>query len=127
MKSKHVRGSLDLRIVVVHEEEKWCAIALEMSLLGYGDTPEEACEDLWETVKVQIVYALEQYQSIEHILVRAEPQYFKIYEAAKREELQARFSRPTRAKHRKHLAKSMRLPRKTDLLGEHLSVNASII
>lgn len=124
MKIKHVRGSLDLRVVVVHEEGKWCAIALEMSLLGYGDTPEEACEDLWETVKVQILHALKNYQSIEHILVRAEPQYFKIYEAAKREELQARFSKQTRSKQRKHMARSMILPRKTELLGEQVSVNA---
>lgn len=84
-------GKVHLNILGVREDEKWCAVALEMSLRGYGETFEEALDDLKETVIVQVKYALEHHKSIDHILIPAEAHYFEMYAIAKREALKDRF------------------------------------
>ena len=40
-----------LRVLVVREDGLWCAIALDMSLRGYGKTRGEAVEKLTEAVE----------------------------------------------------------------------------
>ena len=41
------------------EGSKWCAVALEMDIWGFGDTMEEAMADLDELINTQIEFALE--------------------------------------------------------------------
>ena len=40
-----------------HEDDEWCALALEMDLRGYGQTFDEALEDLSESMTMQIGFA----------------------------------------------------------------------
>ena len=40
------------------EGNKWCAVALEMDIWGFGNTAEEAMEDLDELVDIQIEFAV---------------------------------------------------------------------
>ena len=39
------------------EGSKWCAVALEMDIWGFGNTAEEAMSDLDELIKTQIEFA----------------------------------------------------------------------
>ena len=104
-------GNVHLRILGIHEEDQWCAIALELSLRGYGKTFKEACDDLKETILVQARYALEHYQSIDHILIPAESHYFDMHANAEREELRNHFSKRTPSEPSKYVTGSMPIPR----------------
>lgn len=42
--------TLNLSVLGVREDESWCAIALEMSLRGYGETFDAALESLVDAV-----------------------------------------------------------------------------
>ena len=120
-------GKVLLNILGLREDEKWCAIALEMSLRGYGETFKEALDDLKETIIVQVTYAIKHHSSIEHILIPAEPHYFEIYTIAKREALKQSFSKHVPSQQAEYLMGSMPLPRiKTSafLQPEPVSVNA---
>ena len=48
-----------LRVLVVREDAMWCAMALDMSLRGYGKTQAEAVEKLTEAVEAQISFAVQ--------------------------------------------------------------------
>ena len=39
------------------EGDKWCAVALEMDIWGFGNTAEEAMKDLDDLVDIQIEFA----------------------------------------------------------------------
>ncbi len=84
-------ATVTLNVLGVHEDEMWCAIALEMSLRGYGETFEKALEDLKETIMAQVTYAMDHHQTIDHIFIPAEPHYFERYALAKRDALKNRF------------------------------------
>ena len=83
--------SVTLNVLGVREDEKWCAIALEMSLLGYGETFEEALEDLQETIIAQVTYARDHHQTLDHIFMPAEPHYVELHARLKSEALKTRF------------------------------------
>lgn len=105
-----------LNVLGVREEGKWCAIALEMSLRGYGDTYEDALADLQETIIAQVTYALEHYTNIDHILIPAEPQYFEMFTMVKREALKNEFSKRNPSQLKNYMMGNMLLPRiKTSL------------
>ena len=84
-------SSVTLNVLGVREDEMWSAIALEMSLRGYGETFEEALEDLKETIIAQVTYAMDHHQTLDHIFIPAEPHYFERYAIAKRDALKNRF------------------------------------
>lgn len=73
-----------VRVLGVHEDGEWCAIALEMSLRGYGATFEEALDDLSAAIEAQVSFAL-QYGILDNIWTPAEPHYVQLYERARRE------------------------------------------
>ena len=50
---------LELSVLGLMEEGQWCAIALEMSLRGYGSTFDAAFEQLRDAVKAQVTSAVE--------------------------------------------------------------------
>ncbi len=72
-----------VRVLGLHEDGEWCAIALEMSLRGYGATFEEALEDLSAAIEAQVSFAL-QYGTLDNIWVPAEPHYVQLYDQARR-------------------------------------------
>ena len=61
-----------------HEDGEWCALALEMDLRGYGETFEEALEDLHESMTMQIGFAHFKGET-DMILHPAEPAYFSLF------------------------------------------------
>lgn len=73
-----------LRVLVVREDGMWCAIALDMSLRGYGETQAEAVESLSEAVETQVSFAV-QHDTLDEIFMPAEPSYHALYESVKRE------------------------------------------
>ena len=68
-----------IRVLGVHEDGQWCAIALEMSLRGYGETFGEALNDLEEAIEAQLSFAL-QHDTLDSIWKPAEPHYVQLYE-----------------------------------------------
>ena len=78
----------EIRILGVIEEEDgaWCAIALETGLRGYGNTFEEAVEDLHEAVRAQVSFNVQDEALDEHnIFQPAEDRYFDLYEKVENE------------------------------------------
>ena len=104
-------ANVTLNVLGVREDEMWCAIALEMSLLGYGETFEDALEDLKETIIAQVTYAIDHHQSIDHIFIPAEPHYFELHARLKAEALKNRFLNRSQSQQTGYLVGSMRVPR----------------
>ena len=75
-----------INVLGVREDDAWCAIALEMSLRGYGRTFEAALDALREAIEAQVSFAVQQ-DSLDRIFMPAEPHYFKLYADMKREAL----------------------------------------
>ena len=76
--------ALTINVLGVREDDAWCAIALEMSLRGYGDTFESALDELEEAIDAQISFAV-QHGNIDQVFIPVEPHYFKLYADLKRE------------------------------------------
>lgn len=75
-----------LNVLGVREDNAWCAIALDMSLRGYGETFEAALQALLEAVEAQVSFAV-QHDNLDQIFIPAEPHYFRLYADMKREAL----------------------------------------
>ena len=73
-----------INVLGVREDDAWCAIALEMSLRGYGRTFEAALDALREAIEAQVSFAVQQ-DSLDRIFMPADPHYFKLYADMKRE------------------------------------------
>ena len=83
---------LNLNVLGIQEDNaSWCAIALEMSLMGYGGTFEKALEDLYDAIVTQVTFAV-QHDTLDNIFIPAEPQYFTMYADAKREALKGKLA-----------------------------------
>ncbi len=76
--------ALTINVLGVREDDAWCAIALEMSLRGYGETFEGALGELEEAIDTQISFAV-QHGNIDQIFIPAEPHYFRLHADLKRE------------------------------------------
>ena len=77
------RLTLNLNVLGVREDDAWCAIALEMSLRGYGETFDAATEALADAIEAQATFAV-QHNNLDQIFVPAEPHYFQSYADVKR-------------------------------------------
>ena len=84
-----VTMDLTINVLGAREDDSWCAIALEMSLRGYGTTFEQALEELHGAIEIQISFAL-QHDNLDQIFIPAEPHYCKLYADMKREALKHR-------------------------------------
>ena len=69
---------IELDVLGVREEQQWCAIALEMSLRGYGPTFEDAFANLREAVKAQVTFTLE-HGDYDQLFFLAEDKYIENY------------------------------------------------
>lgn len=86
--SAGLRAAVELTVTInvlgVREDDVWCAIALEMSLRGYGETFAGALGELEEAIDAQISFAV-QHGNIDQVFIPAEPHYFKLHADLKRE------------------------------------------
>lgn len=70
------------------EDGEWCALALEMDLRGYGQTFDEALEDLHDAMTMQIGFA--QYKGeTDMIFHPAEPMYFSLFAQVRNDHITA--------------------------------------
>ena len=72
---------LPLHVLIYPEDERIVAHALEMDLLGYGNTPEEAGQDLQHAVESQLSFAVSS-KSPDLASFRAPVQFFERWEKA---------------------------------------------
>ena len=72
------RLTLTLDVLGVREDDAWCAIALEMSLRGYGETFDDALDALVEAIEAQVTFAV-QHDNLDQIFIPAEPHYFRLH------------------------------------------------
>ena len=70
------------------EDGEWCALALEMALRGYGQTFDEALEDLHEAMTMQISFAHFKDQT-NMIFHPAEPVHFSLFAQARNDRIMA--------------------------------------
>lgn len=68
---------LAINVLGVREDGAWCAIALEMSLRGYGETFQEALDELTQAMEAQVSFAV-QHDNLDQIFIPAEPHYFRL-------------------------------------------------
>ena len=81
-------GSVTVSVLGYHEDDEWCALALEMDLRGYGQTFQEALEDLRESMTMQIGFAHFK-DELDMIFRPAEPVYFSLYAQVRNDHLTA--------------------------------------
>lgn len=77
---------LSINVLGVREDGAWCAIALEMSLRGYGETFTEALVELTQAIEAQVSFAV-QHDNLDQIFIPTELHYFRLYADMKREAL----------------------------------------
>lgn len=82
---------LAINVLGVREDGLWCAIALEMSLRGYGKTFQQALNELTQAIEAQVSFAVQQ-DNLDQIFIPAEPHYFRLYADMKREALKRKLS-----------------------------------
>ncbi|HEX19589.1 MAG TPA: hypothetical protein ENG78_02045 [Acidiferrobacteraceae bacterium] len=70
--------NVTISVLGYHEDGEWVALALELDLRGYGDTFEDAIEDLNSQVEMQISFA-EFKDEADMIFHPAEATYFSLY------------------------------------------------
>lgn len=75
-----------LNILGYREDEEWVALALEMDLRGYGQTWDEALDDLRDLVLMQISFAHSKDQ-LDMIWKSAEERYWEMFRQAQRARL----------------------------------------
>ena len=71
-----------------HEDGEWCALALETDLRGYGQTLEDALEDLNESITMQIGFAHFKGRT-DMILHPADPVYFPLFAQVRNDRIMA--------------------------------------
>ena len=62
-----------------NDDQSWSAVGLEVGIWGEGKTFDEACDNLWELIKMQISFAVYM-DKPEMILHPADPIYFDLFE-----------------------------------------------
>lgn len=72
---------LPLHVLIYPEDEQIVAHALEMDLLGYGQTPDDACKNLVEAVEAQLSFAVTS-KSPDLVNFRAPEEFFDRWEKA---------------------------------------------
>lgn len=69
----------DVRVVGLTEDNLWYARALELNLLGYGESFSEALEDLKGAIDAQVCYAA-RHGNLNTIYWNANERYFDLYD-----------------------------------------------
>ncbi|MGI8739963.1 MAG: type II toxin-antitoxin system HicB family antitoxin [Gammaproteobacteria bacterium] len=87
-KNQPFPSEINLRALIYHEEGKIVALALEMDLVGHGDTIDEAIADLRDLIRMQIELAISR-NNPDLIFKDAEAKYFELFEQLHRRSLRA--------------------------------------
>ena len=75
-------------VLGIHEDEEWCALALEMDLRGYGQTFDDALEDLHESMAMHISFC--RFKGEPDMIFRpAEPVYFSLFAQVRNDRIMA--------------------------------------
>lgn len=77
-----------LSVLGFPEDGEWCALALEMDLRGYGQTFDEALDDLHESLAMQISFAHFKGET-DMIFHPAEPVYFSLFAQVRNDRIMA--------------------------------------
>ena len=77
---------LSTRVLGLEEDGEWCAMALDMSLRGYGCTFEDALQALGEAIDTQVSFAI-QHGTLDSIFTPAEAHYVELYADMRRKAL----------------------------------------
>ena len=83
-----VPGTVTLNVLGYRDDDEWVALALEMDLRGYGQSFEEALEELGDLVATQLRFA--HFKGQAHLIWKsAEPVWFERFADVRRERLNA--------------------------------------
>ena len=75
-----------IRVLGFREDESWCALGLEVGIRGYGETFEDACEDLKDLVLMQVSFAV--FKDLpDMVRYPADPVWFELFSQQKRRRL----------------------------------------
>lgn len=102
-----------IHVLVLREDEAWCAIALELGIRSYGPTIAGAYRTLTDAVEAQVTFTMEQGGWDEMFETPAEQRYINLYFQTSALEAQGIFADPegprttrTRFPHAKQLEES---------------------
>jgi hypothetical protein len=83
--------NFEVSVITYREDSTWTALALEMNLRGYGSTVEAANDDLCEMLMAQVSFAV-QMGHPESVWNRADDEYWRMFEEARRNQFVAELS-----------------------------------
>jgi len=79
-----IKDEITFSVLGYREDNCWAALALEFDLLGHGDTPKQALEELMGVVTAQLEFAIEQGDP-SLLDFPAEKKYFSLFEKARKQ------------------------------------------
>lgn len=82
-----MKQEFTIHVLGFQEDGLWCALALDLSLRGYGETFEAAQQDLAHAVEAQLSFAF-QHNTLDKIWQPAESRYYEMYQDARRHALE---------------------------------------
>ena len=97
MKKSRAYRTLTVNVLGYQEEGEWVALALEMDIRGYGQSFEEALEDLIDLVNMQLSFA-EFKDHPEMAFHPAEPVWFSLFAQVRQDRL-LHYARPAEAEY----------------------------
>ena len=74
---------ISISVLGFKEGHEWCALALELDLRGYGNSPDEAFADLREQITMQVTFC-QQKGILDSMFHPAEDHYWEMYRQGKR-------------------------------------------
>ena len=88
MEEIHIGDEVYVSVLGYREDDYWCALALEMDLRGYGQSFDEALNDLRDSMTMQIGFALFKNEP-RMIFFPADPTYFSLYAQVRNDRIMA--------------------------------------
>ena len=88
MEETRIGDEVYVSVLGYREDGHWCALALEMDLRGYGQSFDEALQDLRESMSMQIGFALFKNEP-GMIFFPSDPVYFSLYAQVRNDRIMA--------------------------------------
>ena len=88
MEETRIGDEVYVSVLGYREDGHWCALALEMDLRGYGQSFDEALQDLRESMSMQIGFALFK-NDPGMIFFPSDPVYFSLYAQVRNDRIMA--------------------------------------
>lgn len=116
LKSAETKATFHIGVLIVWEDETYCAIALEMSLRGYGSTHADAIQQLKGAIREQVIFCATEGDPGQ-VFVPADGGYWRRYAALAFEQIQHTTPRPKPMPKRMSCSVPARSPHATELSG----------